>query len=123
MKKESDCRFYVEKVLDLYRATPGTSGIARPADRRCAKRLFDSDIPMTTVYAAFVLAWIRRSNRPPEEPESLRPIGTLHYFQPIIDELIAQPLDPDYIAYLRQTHFRSAPRLLGASLDLGHQEA
>ena len=121
MKKESNCRFYVEKVLDLYRATPGTSGIARPADRRFAKRLFDSDIPVTTVYAALILAWIRRSNRSPEKPGNLRPIGTLHYFQPIIDELIDQPLDPDYLAYLRQEHFRSAPRLFGARLDLGHQ--
>lgn len=115
-------RHYVQKVLDLYRATPGTSGIARPADRKLAECLFDRCISIATVYAALVLAWIRRSNRPPGEP-GLRPIATLHYFLPVINELIAQPLDPDYLKYLRQAHVGSAPRLLGADLDLGHQIA
>lgn len=115
-------RHYVEKVLDLYRATPGTSGIARTADRRLAESLFDRDIPLATVYAALVLAWVRRSNRPPGEPAH-RPIATLHYFLPVIDELIAQPLDPDYLAYLRQAHVTAAPRLLGENLDLGHHIA
>jgi len=115
-------RHYVEKVLDLYRATPGTSGVARPADRKLAEGLFERQIPIITVYAALILAWIRRSNRPPDEPGH-RPIATLHYFLPIIDELIAQPLDPDYLAYLRQAHVTAAPSLLGANLDLGHQIA
>lgn len=115
-------RHYVEKVLDLYRATPGTSGVARPADRKLAEGLFERQIPITTVYAALVLAWIRRSNRPPDEPGH-RPVATLHYFLPIIDELIAQPLDPDYLAYIRLAHVCSAPRLLGANLDLDHQIA
>lgn len=117
MKTNLDRRLYVEKVLDLYRATPGTRGIARPADRRLAQNLADRDIPLETVYAALVLAFVRRSNRPPGEP-SLRPVASLHYFQPIIEELIAQPLDPDYIRHLRAAHAASAPSLLGANLDL-----
>lgn len=121
MNSQTHRRFYVEKVLDLYRATPGTRGLARPADRRLAESLFDRAVPIHTVYAAFVLAWTRR-NRPPTEPQ-LRPITTLHYFLPVIDELIAQPLDRDYLDYLRYAHAASAPRLLGANLDLGHQIA
>ena len=120
MNQDQRRRFYIEKVLDLYRATPGTSGVTRPADRRFAENLFDRQIPIDTVYAAIVIAFLRRSNRRPGEP-GLRPIGCLHYFRPVIDELVAQPLDPDYIAYLRCTHAASAPRLLGASLDLNPQ--
>lgn len=119
MKTDPNRRFYAEKVLDLYRATPGTRGLARPADRRLAESLFDRQIPIAIVYAAFVLAWTRR-NRPPTGPQ-LRPIATLHYFLPVIDELIAQPLDPDYLDYLRYAHATSAPRLLSANLDLDHQ--
>jgi hypothetical protein len=119
LKTDPNRRFYTEKVLDLYRATPGTRGLARPADRRLAENLFDRGIPIHTVYAAFVLAWTRRS-RPPTEPQ-LRPIATLHYFLPVIDELVAQPLDSDYLDYLRYAHAASAPRLLGANLDLAHQ--
>lgn len=120
MKTDQHRRFYVEKVLDLYRATPATSGVTRPADRRFAENLFDRQIPIDTVYAALVVAFVRRNNRPPGEP-SLRPIGCLHYFRPVIDELVAQPIDPDYIAYLRSTHIEAAPRLFGASLDLNPQ--
>ena len=32
----SDQQRYVQRVLDLYRATPGTSGRVRTADRRLA---------------------------------------------------------------------------------------
>lgn len=120
MGNHAQRRSYIEKVLELYRGMPGTRGFARAADRRLAENLFDRDIPIVTVYAAFILAFARRS-RPPGEP-NLRPIATLHYFQPIINELIAQPLDPDYINYLRCAHLAAAPRLFGTSLDLGHQK-
>lgn len=118
--KELHRRAYVEKVLELYRATPNTPGLVRAADRRFAQNLFDLDIPLMTVYAALVLAWVRRLSRPPDQPP-LRPISTLHYFKPIIDELVAQPIDPGYLDYLRTYKTESAPRLLTAKID--HQIA
>jgi hypothetical protein len=36
--KLSNQHRYVQRVLDLYRDTPGTSGRVRPADRRLANR-------------------------------------------------------------------------------------
>lgn len=102
---------YTQSVLDLYRRTPGTAGFARRADRRLAAALHDRQIPLHLVHAALLLAVARRDRRPYNAPP-LPPIATLHYFLPIIDELLATPPDPDYILYLRQSLASRAPALL-----------
>lgn len=105
---------YAQRVLDLYRWTPGTSGLARRSDRCLAAALYDRRIPLQTVYAALLLAAARRLCRPSEAPP-LAPIATLHYFRPVIDELIALPLDPEYIHYLRHVLASHAPALVAAN--------
>jgi hypothetical protein len=104
---------YTQCVLDLYRRMPGASGIARRADRRLAAALFDRRIPLEIVHAALLLAAARRARRPRHAPP-LAPIATLHYFLPIIDELIATPPDPDYLQYLRQSLGSIVPALVAA---------
>ena len=52
------------------------------------------------VYAAMILAVARRTFRPEDAPP-LAPIATLHYFRPVIDELLAEPPEPDYLSYIR----------------------
>ena len=104
-------RDYTQRVLGLYRCTPGASGIARRADRRLAASLFDRQIPLEVLHAALLLAVARRSSRPQNAPP-LSPIATLHYFLPIIDELLAMPLDPGYLHYLRHSLAEIAPALV-----------
>lgn len=99
---------YTQRVLGLYRCTPGASGFARRADRQLAAKLFDHRIPLHIVYAALLLAVARRSSRPHGAPP-LPQIATLHYFLPIIDEILATPPDPGYLNYLRQSLARIAP--------------
>lgn len=106
-------RRYVEQVLDLYRRTPGTSGFARRTDRRLAAALDDRQIPLGIVYAALLVATARRALRPAAAPP-LAPIATLHYFVPVIEELLATPPDPDYLAYLRHRLATLAPGLAAA---------
>ena len=41
-----DSAQYVRRVLDAYRATPGTCGVVRKPDRALALRLFVSGVPL-----------------------------------------------------------------------------
>jgi hypothetical protein len=109
---------YTQCVLGLYRCTPGASGFARRADRQLAARLFDRRVPLHIVQAALLLAVARRSFRPDDAPP-LPPIATLHYFLPIIDELMATPPDPDYLDYLRQSLASIAPVFVQKVAALG----
>jgi hypothetical protein len=55
---------YVERILDLYRRTPGTSGNVRRADRRLAVALYDRQIPLEIFANALLVATARRTFRP-----------------------------------------------------------
>src|SRR5215470_8480096 len=55
---------------------------------------------METIEAAFLLASARRLFRDPALPP-LRPIRSLHYFLPVIEEVSAGPLSSDYVKHLR----------------------
>jgi hypothetical protein len=95
----TDRESFVAAVLDRYRAAPDTSGRCRPHDRRLAESLFDRGITLEVVSAAIMLATARRGSRPADLPP-LEPIRSLHYFQPVIAEIIRHPLDPAYLDYL-----------------------
>lgn len=96
----NDAQLYVQTVLDLYLALPETPTLVSRYDRRLALELFHRDLPSSTVEAAFLLASARRLCRPPDAP-ALGPIRSLHYFLPVIEEIIHHPLPNDYIRYLR----------------------
>lgn len=102
----------VQEILDLYRNTPGTSGSARRADHRLAALLAQRRVPLDTIRAALLLATARRAFRP-TDAQPLRPIATLHYFLPVIDELLDKPLDPAYLRYLCSRLADLAPGLVG----------
>ncbi len=90
---------YVSAVLHAYRRTANTTGHVRTADRRVAERLSLRRVPLDTVTGALLLAIARRLAR----PRDLTPLGlvrSLSYFLPVIDELLAAPLTPEYRAYL-----------------------
>ena len=107
-------RHYVQRVLDLYRLAPGAGGQLRRCDRQLAGALHDRGVAIEVVYAAFLLAVARRTLRPPSAPP-LAPIATFHYFQPVIDELIAEPPEPGYLSYLRYKLATAAPDFVAAS--------
>lgn len=100
MRSKSRRQLYVERVLDLYRQTPGTLGQLRQADRRLAGKLYDRGVPLQTVQDALTLVTARRAFRAPDAPP-LDPIATLHYVLPVVHELQTEPPIPGYIDYLR----------------------
>jgi hypothetical protein len=91
---------YIQQVLDLYCCTPGTLGRIRREDRLLAADLYDRGINLSTLEAAFVLAAARRCFRPPEA-HPLAPIRSMHYFMPVMEEILANPPGAEYLAYLK----------------------
>lgn len=92
-----DC--YVTGVLRSYLDLPDTPTRARTADRVLARSLFAQAVPLELIRAAFVLAYARRTCRPPDAPR-LGPVRSMHYFMHVIEELRLSPPDPAYIRHL-----------------------
>ena len=92
---------YARRVLDAYRATPGTCGAIRKPDRAFALQLHARGVPLTVVENALVLACARRLARPADAPP-LAVIRSLAYFSPVIDEVLGLRVDEAYFQYLRQ---------------------
>ena len=113
MPSPTSRRIYVQRVLHLYRRAPGTSGQLRRSDRQLAGALHDRGVSLDVVRAALLVAVARRTLRSPSAPP-LAPIATLHYFRPVIDELIAHPPEPGYVSYLRSRLATLAPDLVAA---------
>ena len=98
---------YVKQALELYRCVPGTLGSIRREDRLLAADLHDRGIPLSTLEAAFVLAAARRCLRSPDA-HPLAPIRSMHYFLPVIEEILANPPAAEYLAYLKSKIKQSA---------------
>jgi hypothetical protein len=96
-----DAAEYVRRVLDAYRATPGACGAVRRPDRVFAMALFARGVPLDAVENALLLAASRRIVRRPDA-QPLGVIRSLAYFGPVIDEVMASPVGPDYYRYLRK---------------------
>src|ERR1019366_9857101 len=93
-------REYVRRLLETYRATPGTVGVVRRPDRLLAAQLQERGVPLETVANAMTLASARRLARPADAP----PLGTIRslaYFLPAIEEVSQLKTGQDYFQHLR----------------------
>lgn len=106
-----DSAEYSRRVLDAYRATPGTCGVVRKPDRAFALELYLRGVPLTAVENAFVLAAARRLARAVDAPP-MGIIRSLAYFGPVIDEVLDSTVGQTYYAYLRHRlpHYLAAQR-------------
>ena len=102
-----DQRDYVRRLLEAYRATPGTSGAVRRADRALAAQLHERGVPLEAVENAFVLAAARRMIRP-ADASPLGTIRSLAYFSPVIEEVRQLQVSQEYFQYLRHKLQRAA---------------
>jgi hypothetical protein len=107
---EIDQRDYVRRILEAYRATPGTSGAVRRPDRLLAAQLHERGVPLEAVESAFVLAAARRIMRP-ADAAPLGTIRSLAYFSPVIEEVLQLQVGQEYFQHLRHKLQRvTAPR-------------
>lgn len=91
---------YIRRVLEAYRATPGTCGVVRKPDRAFALRLYARGVPLLSVENALLLAAARRLMRPIGAPP-LALIRSLAYFSPVIDEVLELRVGDAYFQHLR----------------------
>jgi hypothetical protein len=101
---------YVRRLLEAYRATPGTCGAVRRADRLLAAQLHQRGVPLEALENALTLAAARRLARPADAPP-LGVIRSLAYFLPVLEEVLRLQVGPEYFRYLRNriARFTSAP--------------
>ena len=98
---------YVRRILEAYRATPGTCGAIRRPDRLFATQLHQRGVPLEAVENALVLAAARRMIR----PDGAAPLGTIRslaYFAPVIEEVLQLKVSQQYFQYLRHKLQRTA---------------
>jgi hypothetical protein len=91
---------YVHRILEAYRATPGTCGTIRRPDRLFATQLHQRGVPLEAVENALVLAAARRIMR----PDGAAPLGTIRslaYFALVIEEVLQLKVSQEYFQYLR----------------------
>jgi hypothetical protein len=100
MDNDSAQADYVRKILAAYCLTPGTTRRIHRADRLLAAQLFQRGVPIAAVENAFVLGAARRLFRNPNALP-LFTIRSLHFFLPIIDEVLTLTVSPDYFHYLK----------------------
>jgi hypothetical protein len=105
-----DQREYVRRLLEAYRATPGTCGAVRRPDRLLAAQLHQRGVPLEAVENALTLAAARRLARPTDAPP-LGVIRSLAYFSPVIEEVLQLQVGPEYFRHLRKRtgQFTPAP--------------
>jgi len=96
----TDARPYVAAVLALYRRLPNAAARPRPADRLLAAAWHRRGIPLDLIEAALRLATARRQVRDPDAPP-LPAVRSLHYYQPVVKELLGMPRPERYVSYLR----------------------
>lgn len=96
----ADLEEYVHAVLTLYLELPETPLRASPQDQIHARQLQQRRVPLTLIESALLLASLRRLLRPADSPP-LSPIRSLAYFQPVIEELLYNPVPDSYPEYLR----------------------
>ena len=73
-----------------------------------AAQLYQRGLSLKVIENALVLAATRRLIRPSEAP----PLGTIRslaYFLPVIEEVLASHVSPEYFEYLRYKLARTAP--------------
>ncbi len=99
---------YVRRLLEAYRATPGTCGAVRRPDRLLAIQLHARGVPLEVVESALTLAAARRLARPIDAP-SLGIIRSLAYFSPVIEEVLRLQVSPEYFRHLRNRLAKFTP--------------
>lgn len=81
---------YAAEVIRLYRCTPTVLGRVRRTDHDLALRFFDQGVPLYAVRNALLLGAARRvTNNAFSTP--MPPIRSLHYFLPILREVLERP--------------------------------
>ncbi len=101
MNPDQQKQHYLRQLLHWYLDLPHTPNQSSRLDRLLAQQLWHRQVRLQDIEMAMLLATARRLARSPQAPP-LGPIRSLHYFLPLIEEVIQQPPSESYVDYLRQ---------------------
>jgi hypothetical protein len=96
----SHTALYVSSGLTLYVDLPDTPWRASTQEQPQARNWSDRRIPLPVVETALWRASLRRLTRLRHVPPLPR-IRSLAYFQPVVDQLLENPVPEGYLRYLR----------------------
>ncbi len=99
----ADLPTYRQAIMNLYLRLPDTPRRLSRSDLGLVHQLWQRKVPLDTLELAFLLASARRIQRP-ADALPLEPVRSLHYFLPVIEELLHTPLKHGevYLTYLRR---------------------
>ena len=113
----NDHAAYVRAVITCYRRVIGAGVRARPGDHRLAADFHRRGVPFAIVEMALLLATARRRARPSTAPP-LSPVRSLHYYLPVVEELLQSPPPDVYLEHLRQ----SVGEMIDHGVDAQHPQ-
>jgi hypothetical protein len=99
---------YVAAVLALYQRLPDVVTRPRRQDRQLALDLHRRGVPLALIETALAIATARRG-APPDAAAPRSPVRSLHYYLPVIEELLTAPPADGYLDYLRDHLADPAP--------------
>lgn len=99
--ESSELQEYAESIRECYEKLGCTSGKLNAAGIEIARQLHRRSVPLDVVHGAMLLGACRKYeswlNGGPGEP-----IRSMAYFEPLVDEVRANPLPDGYSGYLRR---------------------
>lgn len=99
-EEEAEEKAYVEAIREGYLSLGCGRGRFGPTDFRKARQWWNQGVPLHVVQDALLLGTCRKEVAASNELETA-PIGSLYYFEPLLDEVRQAPLDVGYRYYLR----------------------
>ena len=109
-------KLYVEALEQMLLTRPCVRCRYSAADRQLAAQWFQQEVPLDNIEQAILLgcgrkhvAWLNGGQG--------QPIGSLHYFSPILEEVAVSPLSDAYRAFNRWQVWRLEQRCLRAQKD------
>ncbi len=94
-------------AIAIYTRVPGVPPRPSRRDWAVAHHLLVSGVTLDTIRAAILLATVRRTYRPADDP--LEPVRAFAYYKPLALFLHREPLDDGYLHYIAFKFRRAFP--------------
>jgi hypothetical protein len=98
---DDDADRFIAEIREMLGARACVRPSFSTADEILARRWFNAAVPLERIGQAILLGCARKYVAWRNNPAVQGPISALRYFEPILEEIEKQKLDPDYWEYLR----------------------
>ena len=92
---------FVSEIITMLSARACVRSSFSIADEVMAKQWFNTGVPLERIGKAILLGCSRKYVSRRNNPAIHGPITTLRYFEPLLEEIVNQNIDPDYWEFLQ----------------------